>query len=126
MNTVLEIRHARDLAGLLKPQPSVRGISLLAPELDPIEAKRWEARLAHDYSGCGCETGSLFMVGGVLAAGMLVWNVWNDPAWSLMEAVGGAFAILVSAVAAGKISGLLLARRRLRRTVAALLPLLPA
>ena len=122
MTATIAIRTASDLARLLEPRHGWRGISVEVPGLDGDAARSWSDRLAHDYSGCGCDTGQYFGIAGLIAAGSWLW--FGSGGWWGRGA--GAFAILAFAAVAGKAAGLLIARRHLRRSIAALAPLLPA
>lgn len=116
----LVIRSAADLQLLLLGRTRWRTIELDAPHLPPDEQASWQARLARDYGGCGCETGRYFMAAGLLAIALLMWQTWGLVGWSWLDRGLWAFAILFAAAFVGKVAGLLVARLRLRQAVAEL------
>jgi len=122
MTATLAIRTAGDLAALLDRAIFYRGIAVEAPGLAADSARAWSDRLAHDYSGCGCDTGVWFGLAGLIAAG--AWLALGTGGWGARGGV--AFGLLVVAALTGKAAGLLVAGRRLRASIAALAPLLPA
>jgi hypothetical protein len=116
----LVIRNAADLQLLLPGRTQWRAIELYSPELPPDEQASWQDRLARDYGACGCETGRYFMAASLLGIALLMWQTWGLVDWSWLDRGLWAFGILFAAAFVGKLAGLLVARLRLRRTVAAL------
>jgi hypothetical protein len=115
----LEIRTGDDLAKLLASGTRFRGIALRVPALPAAERRSWEARLAHDYGGCGCDTQPFFMLLGTVATGALSFGLraGTDASWLVVGAA--ALATMTIFAAIGMVVGRWRARRRLCATIAA-------
>jgi hypothetical protein len=116
----LVIRGAADLQALRRGPPRWRAITVMAPALAPGEQARWQDRLAHDYGGCGCETGQYFMLAGLVGVAVLTWQTWSRDGWTWHQRGLWGFGLLVTAALLGKLAGLWVARRRLRRSISEL------
>jgi hypothetical protein len=120
----LVIRRAADLGALRRSRTRWRAISLDAPSLPLEEQARWQSRLAHDYGGCGCETGRSFLLAGLIGIVALIWLTWGREDWSRLERGLWSAGIVFGAALLGKLVGLLAAHLRLRRSLQELSALL--
>lgn len=121
MRRQVVITHPSQLAQLPRwPGARPSGTANVRIESDAVPRERaqaWQKSLNRDYNACGCDTGSVGILVG--AAGYLAWLAlrpgglarlgWGD----LWLGLG----VLVAVTAAGKLAGLLAARRRIKATI---------
>lgn len=115
------ITHPSELAQLARwPGMRPRGTARVRIEADTVARERaeaWEKRLNRDYNACGCDTGAVGMLAGVV--GYVVWlslqpgGVTGRGWGALWLGLG----VAAAATAAGKLVGLVAARLRIGRTI---------
>lgn len=114
-----------DLEHLKPPIWRAHGRTSFKLEVDgipPDAAQYWEERLERYYTACGCETGSAFMLATLLSYIVVLGaNGFGTLQW---RDLGVGLALTTIAAIAGKIVGLLYARRHLTSTAADLASLI--
>lgn len=109
----MSTRSGRRLASEPLPQdPSFQ--TLVASGLPPGQATRWIAETHALRTSCGCETGAWFMAVAVVGYPVLwYWQLRASLASPWAAVLAGLIVVFIAA-GAGKVTGLLVARLRLR------------
>jgi hypothetical protein len=102
-----------DLAKLLRSRPKFDSIRIVAA-LPLDERSRWERRLFSLYDECGCQAGAVALLMTLVAVGI---RSWLQPAPLGWRAIAVVVLLCFAAVAAGKISGMAIAKWKLRAEV---------
>ncbi len=111
------ITNKNELEMLLQHSKKVQ-FKFSFPAFTLAENEYWYKLISKHYKGCGCETGSVFiMIAFVLILGYLLFNWFHfGKAISLMIIINAFIFIIVSAVI-GKLVGINIAKVRLRRKI---------
>lgn len=118
----MRIRTRAELETLLERPPTSlipggEAVSLELPGLTSDERAAWERKIASSYADCGCGLGAAFFLGGLAATA----GVFAARSRASLLRTSGRVLLAAAAVMglslAGKVLGLWLARRRLRRDV---------
>lgn len=102
-----------DLAKLLRSGPKFDSIRIVSA-LPLDERLRWEQRLFSLYEECGCQGGAVALVLMLTAVGI---RSWLQPAPLGWRAIAVVVLSCFAAVALGKISGIAIAKWKLRTVV---------
>jgi hypothetical protein len=116
----LTIRSASDLAVVAEGRERFDRIAVNVAGLEPGSRAAFESRINRDYRACGCEISAAATVAAMV--GYVAYVVLRDVAVRdhVIRVVALGFAVVIVAAVVGKVAGRLIARRRLRRTLAAL------
>lgn len=112
------IRTTGELEGL-RPRGARRGIERVALEMGLREdaKQRLEGVLNHGLRSCGCETGAVFVLIGLVAQLGAVFAAGGRMHWPSAGACGRFAIVLLALGLAGKITGLIAAEWRFRRAI---------
>lgn len=109
IRTTAELRALRPRAARIH----LRSIELALP-LPPEERRRAEAAINAGLRACGCGTGAVFALAGVLGS---VTRFAARGSWPDTRALLGAGALVLGLALIGKVAGLAAAEWRLRRSI---------
>lgn len=81
------------------------------------ERARWEKELNRHYYACGCDTGAKGLLIGLIVG--IIWAVYyySREDWGIGAVAAVALSITIGGAIIGKVSGLILADRKLKQTV---------
>lgn len=101
---------------LIREKSIQRELKLHFAELSSKETKYWESRINRHYSACGCLQGSIAII---LALGCFFTYLFLRPSEFLINWLDGtkALVLFIASGAIGKIMGLKLSKRHLRKTI---------
>ncbi len=98
-----------------KSKPSVTGrIKLEVNQLKPEETLKFERKINNWHNACGCETGALFSMISIACFAIYAFINVMPFNWILVRT---SLIIFLMAALFGKITGILIAKFRLKRTV---------
>jgi hypothetical protein len=113
----LRALDAASRRGIGKPFPEMR---VALPGIAAEKSLKSQLRLNQAAVDCGCATGSAFMTTAVLLCVALLWASSGSPFGADWAARAVAVGVVLAGAAAGKVVGLVKARRRLIDELAAL------
>lgn len=84
------------------------------PAFDTAQNRAWEQRVKQDYFACGCDTGTLFLFGGVML--LVCFYLFRNSGISLADVLPS-IALLFSAAVAGKWIGIKRSEHALKKKI---------
>ena len=115
----LHLDHPAQLRVLLEDVPAARrdfrSVRVCLPGLPFAEAKAWEARLSRSMRSKGSEAAALGYGVAMVLYGLVLW-LGGVPSGTNFDALSVGVALGVGGAAVGKVIGLVLANRALRRS----------
>jgi hypothetical protein len=114
----MRIEDPQALNALLAKK-GLNDLELQIPHLSAEENRIWLKKIKKDYYACGCETGTAFLVAGILFTGLFFfWEIINNSSFHLHASlIIYAVLILFIMSAIGKFLGLLISSIRLKKNV---------